>query len=61
MDHFLCEFWGNRSRDTDFEPKIEIQIGGLNRSSSKTNCRRRIKFSNLEVPGNRVSAPKFKL
>ena len=38
--------------------KTEMPIG-LNRSSSKANCRR-IEFSNLAAPGNAVSAPRFK-
>ena len=43
------------------EPKTEVPIGGLNSSSSKANCSRRIEVSNLEAPGNAASAPKFKL
>ena len=43
------------------EPKKEMPIGGLNNSSSKTNRKRRIKVSNLEVSGRAVSAPKNKL
>ena len=51
----LCgNFGGNRSRDRVSEP-----IRGLNSSSSNTNCKRRIKVSNLEAPGNPVSAPKL--
>ena len=37
-----------------------MPIGGLNRSSSKTNCRR-IKLSSLEAPANTVLASRFKL
>ena len=36
------------------KPKTEMPIIGSNRSCSKTDCRR-IKFSNLEPPGNAVS------
>ena len=43
------------------EPKPEMPIEGLNSSSWKTNCSRRITFSNLEAPGNAGSAPKFEL
>ena len=39
------------------EPKTEMPIGGLNRTSSKTNCWRRIKLSNLEAPENAVLVP----
>ena len=35
-------------------------MGGLNCFSSKTNCGRRIKFLDLEVPWDIVSAPTFK-
>ena len=41
-------------------PKPEMPIGGLHRSTSKTNWSR-IKVSNLEAPGSAVSASKFKL
>ena len=56
-----ANFRRNRSRDTGFQAKkTDMSIDGLNRSSSKTNCRR-IKVSDLKAPGNVVSALTFKL
>ena len=43
-----------------FEPKTEMPILGLNSFSSKTNCTRGIKLSNLEAFGQTVSASKNK-
>ena len=43
------------------EPKTEKPIESSNRSGLKTNCRKRIKFSNLEAPKNAVLTPTFKL
>ena len=40
------------------EPKTKMPIEGLNSSSSKANCSRRITVSNLEAPGNAVLAAK---
>ena len=43
------------------EPKNEMQILGLNSSSSKTNGTRGIKLSNLEASGHALSALKNNL
>ena len=53
----------NRSRDTGFQAKkLKSQlVRGLNRSSSITNCGKRINFLNLEAPGDETLAFTFKL
>ena len=57
----MQNFGGNRSCDTDFRAKkLKCQSENFNRSRLKTNCGRRIKFSNLEMLGDVVSAPTFK-
>ena len=43
------------------KPNTKMPIGGLNRSSLKTNHRSAIKVSNLEAPGHALAAPKIKL
>ena len=58
----LCKFWTQLVTWYRFpSQKTKMPMGDSNRSSLKTNCKRRINFSSLEALGNAVSAPTFKL
>ena len=61
-ESFLVQILGKIGRVIRVsKPNTKMPIGGLNRSSLKTNHRSAIKVSNIEAPGHALAAPKIKL